>query len=145
MAYQRKTYDEYDIVTNYGYGWEVECTEPTLAEAKRTKKEYIENAAGLLGIKIVKRRVRLEAKKERRTMKKTETKITRYEAKGYYIDIIENDKMYEAMLTRKGYGVSMYMFGVLKDETSIDEFIEVIEKNLDDDIAIYEMDHPSYE
>lgn len=60
MAYQRKTYDEYDIVTNYGYGWEVECTESTLIEAKRTKKEYTENAAGLLGIKIVKRRAKKE-------------------------------------------------------------------------------------
>ncbi len=61
MAYVRKTYDEYDIVTNYGYGWEVECTEETMKEARQTKKEYIENARGLQGIKIVKRRVRKEA------------------------------------------------------------------------------------
>lgn len=58
MAYIRKTYDEYNIVTNYGYGWEVECTEETLYEAKQRKKEYIENASGLIGIKIVKRRVK---------------------------------------------------------------------------------------
>ena len=60
MAYVRKTRDEYDIVTNYGYGWEVECTEETIKEARQRKKEYIENARGLVGIKIVKRRVRKE-------------------------------------------------------------------------------------
>ena len=60
MAYVRKTYDEYDIVTNYGYGWEVECTEETMKEARQRKKEYLENACGLIGIKIVKRRVRKE-------------------------------------------------------------------------------------
>ena len=64
MAYIRKTYDEYDIVTNYGYGWEVECTEETWKDAKQTKKEYIENASGLIGIKIVKRRVRKETANE---------------------------------------------------------------------------------
>ena len=62
MAYVRKTYDEYDIVTNYGYGWEVECTEESLSEARQRKREYIENAAGLIDIKIVKRRVRKETK-----------------------------------------------------------------------------------
>lgn len=61
VAYVRKTYDEYDIVTNYGYGWEVECSEPTMKEARQTKKEYIENASGLIGIKIVKRRVKIDA------------------------------------------------------------------------------------
>lgn len=60
MAYVRKTYDEYNIVTNYGYGWEVECTEETMNEARQRKKEYLENARGLIGIKIVKHRARKE-------------------------------------------------------------------------------------
>ena len=60
MAYVRKTYDEYEIVTNYGYGWEVEVTEPTYKEAKQTYREYLENARGLLGIKIIHRRRRIE-------------------------------------------------------------------------------------
>ena len=60
MAYVRKTYDQYDIETNYGYGWEVECSESTLQEARQTKKEYIENARGLIGIRIRKRRIRKE-------------------------------------------------------------------------------------
>lgn len=36
MAYQRKTRDRWDIETNYGYGWEVENSEYTRADAKRS-------------------------------------------------------------------------------------------------------------
>ena len=43
MAYTRKTIDRYDIITNYGYGWEAECSEHTLKEARQTAKEYREN------------------------------------------------------------------------------------------------------
>ena len=59
MAYVRKTYDEYEIVTNYGYGWEVECTEDSIKEARQRVKEYRENAH-LIGIRIAKRRRRKE-------------------------------------------------------------------------------------
>ena len=41
--YIRKTIDRWDIVTNYGYGWECECSEYTLKEAKQRLKEYREN------------------------------------------------------------------------------------------------------
>lgn len=57
MAYERKTMDEYEIVTNYGSGWEVEVTEASTAEARMRKMEYLENARGLVGIYIRKRRV----------------------------------------------------------------------------------------
>ena len=60
MAYERKTRDEYEIVTNYGYGWEVEVTEDTVEEARKRKREYLENAKGLVGIYIRKRRVRIK-------------------------------------------------------------------------------------
>ncbi len=60
MAYVRKTYDEYEIVTNYGYGWEVECTEDSIKEARQRVKEYRENAHNLIGIRIAKRRRRKE-------------------------------------------------------------------------------------
>ncbi|GLB26568.1 hypothetical protein LXJ15735_28090 [Lacrimispora xylanolytica] len=56
MAYQRKTKDVYNIVTNYGYGWEVECTEDTYKEAKQRLKEYRENTSA---------QVKLEKKRER--------------------------------------------------------------------------------
>ena len=57
--YIRKTRDEYEVWTNYGYGWEVEVTESTLEEAKKCKRDYIENARGLIDIRIKKHRVKI--------------------------------------------------------------------------------------
>ena len=45
MAYIRKTVDRWDIETNWGYGWETECSEYTRAEARQRLKEYRENCA----------------------------------------------------------------------------------------------------
>lgn len=56
--YERKTYDEWEIWTNYGYGWECECTESTYEEARTNYRTYLENARDLIGIKLRKRRVR---------------------------------------------------------------------------------------
>lgn len=56
MAYQRKTIDRWDIMTNYGYGWECENSEYTWKDAKRSIKEYRENIIGA---------VRLEKHRER--------------------------------------------------------------------------------
>lgn len=44
--YIRKTVDRWDIMSNYGYGWECECSEYTWKEAKQTLKEYRENGGG---------------------------------------------------------------------------------------------------
>ena len=57
MAYTRKTKDVYNIVTNYGYGWEFECTEETYKEAKQRLKEYRDNTTAQ--IKLEKKRERL--------------------------------------------------------------------------------------
>lgn len=45
-TYQRKTVDRWDIMTDYGYGWEVENSEYTLKDAKRSLREYRENISG---------------------------------------------------------------------------------------------------
>lgn len=58
MAYTRKTRDRYDIMTNYGYGWEAECSEYTWKEAKQTAREYRENTNAL--VRIEKHREKLE-------------------------------------------------------------------------------------
>ena len=57
MAYQRKTIDRWDIMTNYGYGWECENSEYTWKDAKRSYREYRENITGA---------VRLETHRERK-------------------------------------------------------------------------------
>lgn len=58
MAYVRKTVDRWDIETNYGYGWETECSEYTWAEAKQRLREYRENIRG--SVRLVKRREKKE-------------------------------------------------------------------------------------
>ena len=62
MAYQRKTRDRWDIETNYGYGWEVQNSEYTRADAKRSLQEYMENlqAYGKCEVRMTKHRERLE-------------------------------------------------------------------------------------
>lgn len=57
---ERKTHDEYQILGNYGYGWEWVCSEYSYKEAKRTYLDYIENERGA-SFKIVKKRVRNDA------------------------------------------------------------------------------------
>ena len=63
MAYQRKTRDRWDIMTNYGYGWECECSEYTWKEARQTAREYRENIRG--AVRIKKHRERIEEAKRK--------------------------------------------------------------------------------
>lgn len=51
MAYQRKTIDRWDIMSNYGYGWECENSEYTFIDAKRSIKEYRQNGSGAYKLK----------------------------------------------------------------------------------------------
>lgn len=56
MSYQRKTKDQWDIMTNWGYGWECENSEYTRTDAKRSLKEYRENLAGRADVRMEKHR-----------------------------------------------------------------------------------------
>ena len=58
MAYKRKTIDRWDIMTNYGYGWECENSEYTLIDAKRSLREYRENVCSCA--RLEKHRERME-------------------------------------------------------------------------------------
>ncbi len=60
MAYQRKTKDRWDIMTNWGYGWECETSEYTYKEAKQRYLEYLENVGGRCDVYIKKRREKIE-------------------------------------------------------------------------------------
>ena len=54
--YVRKTIDRWDIMTNYGYGWECECSEYTAADARRALREYRENSCGRFSVRLEKHR-----------------------------------------------------------------------------------------
>ena len=45
--YERKTRDRWDLMSNYGYGWECECSDYTYAEGKQTLEECGENRNGI--------------------------------------------------------------------------------------------------
>lgn len=45
MAYVRKTYDEWRIESNCGYGWDLECIEGSRADAVAQLKCYRENVS----------------------------------------------------------------------------------------------------
>lgn len=64
MAHQRKTKDIYELVTNYGYGEEVESWAETYGEIKSDYDAYIKEKMGgylpeLKSIRIRKRRERI--------------------------------------------------------------------------------------
>jgi len=44
MTYQRITRDEWQMWSNYGYGWEEESAASTFREIRDTVREYRENA-----------------------------------------------------------------------------------------------------
>lgn len=60
MGYERKTYDEYNIQGNYGYGYEDVTAETTYSEAKTRLKEYRENEPQYAH-RIIKRRIKIES------------------------------------------------------------------------------------
>lgn len=57
--YKRKTRDTWEIWTNYGYGWEHECTENTWKEAREQLKCYRENTPGSM-VRAKKRREKID-------------------------------------------------------------------------------------
>lgn len=65
MAYVRKTKDVYELITNYGYGEDVECTYDSIKEAREDLRVYLEERRlgylpELRSIRIKTRRVRKE-------------------------------------------------------------------------------------
>lgn len=64
MAYQRKTRDRWDIMTNWGNGWECENSEYTREDVKRSLKEYREAYKGRADVRLEKHREKIEEKVE---------------------------------------------------------------------------------
>ena len=60
MSYTRKTVDRWDILTNYGYGWEVENSEYTREDGKRSYREYRDNLTGRASVKIEKHHEKIQ-------------------------------------------------------------------------------------
>lgn len=61
MAYERKTYDEYQLLGDWGYGWDFVLAERTYREAREQLKTYVENDPSAR-YKMVKRRIKIVKK-----------------------------------------------------------------------------------
>lgn len=64
-------------------------------------------------------------------MEKKNFKIETFEFESWIVDIVTTDTNYEAWIYRSEYGVKMLMFGMPKEQQSYDEFIDIVEGNLE--------------
>lgn len=71
-------------------------------------------------------------------MKKTDTKITRYESGDFWIDIVEDAETIEAWICRKNLSTYMFMFGCECDDPEF--FIAMVEDNLDEYKDYYDLE-----
>ena len=63
MAYERKTYDVWEVQGRYDLGWEMLTTETSRSDARENLKAYDENEIGIPH-RIVMRRIRYVEKGE---------------------------------------------------------------------------------
>ena len=72
-------------------------------------------------------------------MKSTSIKTTTYTAHDdIVIDVVELSDVYEAWIYRKNIGLKSLMFEVPKEQQSYDEFLEIVEANIDEHITFYD-------
>ena len=63
--------------------------------------------------------------------------ITGSGQKGYIVEIIEVDDVYEAWISHEDYGAKSLMFGLLKKDVSYENALVIVEGNLKTYIDIY--------
>lgn len=72
-------------------------------------------------------------------MKKLEIKVTTYEAeRGFMVDILELPKSMEAWIYHKSCGIKSMMFGTTYEQNTMDEFLNVIEGSLEEEMDYYQ-------
>lgn len=87
MAYQRKTIDRWDILTNWGYGWECEFSSYNHEYARKILKDYRENTFGRFDVRMEKHREKLLPEKvDRQT-----DKICCDDVTGWLAEFFESD------------------------------------------------------
>ena len=74
-------------------------------------------------------------------MKKTPTTTTTYEHRGFLVDIVTTSDCYEAWICRKDYTVKTLMFGVPKEQQTLDVFLEIVAANVEKYGAAYDNEY----
>ena len=57
--YVRKTRDRWDVMTNWGYGWECEYSAYSAKEARQIVRDYRDNACGRFSVRLEKHREKI--------------------------------------------------------------------------------------
>lgn len=70
--------------------------------------------------------------------------IKKYKYKDYYIYIQESENMYESYLQKQNNGIISFMFGVNKRNNDLEDFIYLVEVNVEDYIDSYELDYEDW-
>lgn len=71
-----------------------------------------------------------------------EIKVVTYDCgNGFYVEIWVKPMEFDAWLSHAKYGVKSYMFGSPVDNTSFEEFKDMVEANIDEYIEYYENEY----
>lgn len=63
---------------------------------------------------------------------------------GFWIDIVTSCKEYNAWLYHKSYGIKEHIYGMQKQDITYDDFLDLIENTIDEDIKFFVADYFNY-
>ena len=65
---------------------------------------------------------------------------------GFKVDIVVNEEDYvEFWLYHKDYAVKEFLFGILKESDSVEDYVDLMLSNIDENIKEYSAIHMDYE
>ena len=70
-------------------------------------------------------------------MKEIKKEVKVFEYKDYIIYIFDEDFGYGCYIQNVGYGIISLMFGLPKNQNTLEETIEIVKSNLEEQIEIY--------
>ena len=68
-----------------------------------------------------------------------------YDDNNYIVYIKEDDETYKAYLQNKNYGIISLMFGLPNKYLTLDDFITIVNKNIESEIKVYQKLHEDKE
>ena len=72
-------------------------------------------------------------------------RVDNYDYNNYIVYIKEDAATYEAYLQNKNYGIISLMFGTPNTYLSLDEFIQIVNNNIEREIKLYQELHEDKE
>ena len=71
--------------------------------------------------------------------------VDEYDYNNYIVYIKEDNKSYEAWLQNKHFGIMSLMFGLVKIHLSLEDFIKIVNNNIEREIKLYQELHEKYD